>query len=125
MGSFTSIVTFHRGGTLTESTGSVAFEPGQRTEGHGAWERVGRISFSQHVIALLRFDSPPNLPGTPTFDPNKPISPGFSAGWQTISHRVRLTGADTFESSGTTEFFDANGQSYRPGCSTAVGRRVE
>lgn len=66
MGSFTSIVTFHRGGTLTESTGSVAFEPGQRTDGHGAWRRVGRITFSQHVIALLRFESADNLPGIPT-----------------------------------------------------------
>lgn len=125
MGSFTSIVTFHRGGTLSESAGSLAFQPGQRSEGHGAWKRVGRHTFSQRVIALLRFDSPANLPGTPTFDPSKPISPGFSAGWQTITHRVRLTGADSFQSSGTTEFFDANGESYRPGCSTAVARRFE
>jgi hypothetical protein len=125
MGSFISIVSFHRGGTISESTGSLAFQSGQRSEGHGAWRHLRGRTFSQHVIALLRFDSPANLPGTPTFDPSKPISPGFSAGWQTISQRVRLTGPDSFESSGTTEFFDANGQSYRTGCSTAVGQRFE
>jgi hypothetical protein len=125
MGSFISIVSFHRGGTLSESTGSLAFQSGQRSEGHGAWKHLRGRTFSQHVIALIRFDSPPNLPGTPTFDPSKPISPGFSAGWQTISQRVRLTGPDSFESSGTTEFFDSNGQSYRTGCSTAVGQRFE
>jgi hypothetical protein len=125
MGSFNSLVSFHRGGTLSESTGSLAFESGQRTEGHGAWRHLGERNFSQQVIALFRFDSPPNLPGTPTFDPSKPVSPGFSAGWQTISHQVRLTGRDSFESSGTTAFFDSNGQSYRTGCSTAVGQRFE
>lgn len=124
-GSFATIVTFHRGGTLTESTGSPAFAPEQRSEGHGTWKRLGRTMFSQHVVGLVRFDSPPNLPGTPTFDPTKPISPGFNSGWQTIVHRVRLTGADRFESSGVTEFFDTHGQSYRQGCSTAVGQRFE
>ena len=125
MGSFGSIVAFHRGGTITESTGSLAFQLGQRTEGHGVWRHLDEHTFSQHVLGLILFDSPPNLPGTGTFDPTQPISPGFSAGWQTISQRVRLTGADSFESSGTTEFFDSNGQSYRTGCATAVGQRFE
>jgi hypothetical protein len=81
--------------------------------------------FSQHMIALIRFTSPANLPGTPTFDPSQPVSPGFLAGSQTVSHRVRLTGADTLESAGTNAFFDVNGQMYRTGCSTAVGRRFK
>lgn len=123
MGSFTSIVAFHRGGTLTESAGSLAFQVGQRSEGHGIWQQLNGRTFSQDVIALILFDSPPNLPGTPTFDPSKPVSPGFTAGWQTISHRVRLTGQDAFESSGTTEFFNSSGQSYRSGCSSAAGQR--
>ena len=123
MGSFSSIVAFHRGGTLTESPGSPAFQLGQRSEGHGVWQHLNGRTFSQDVIGLILFDSPPNLPGTPTFDPSKPISPGFTAGWQTISHRVRVTGEDTFESSGTTEFFNSSGQSYRTGCSSAVGQR--
>lgn len=124
-GSFNSLVSFHRGGTLSESTGSLAFQSGQRSEGHGAWKHLRGRTFSQQVIGLILFASPPNLPGTPTFDPSKPVSPGFSAGWQTISHRVRLTGPDSFKSSGTTEFFASNGQSYRTGCSTAVGQRFE
>ena len=124
-GSFLSLVSFHRGGTLSESSGGVAFQPGQRSEGHGAWERLGRWTFSQHVIGLLRFSTAPNIPGTPTFDPAKPDSPGFSAGTQTISHMVRLTGANSFESAGTSAFFDSNGQSYRTVCSTAVGQRFE
>jgi hypothetical protein len=49
----------------------------------------------------------------------------ISAGASAISHVVRLTGKDTLESSGTNEFFAANGQSYRTGCSTATGQRFE
>jgi hypothetical protein len=122
---FVSLVSFHRGGTLSESSGSPAHVPGQRSEGHGAWQQLRAHTFSQQVIGLIRFDSAPNLPGTPTFDPTRPVSPGFSSGWQTISHRIRLTGPDRFKSSGITEFFDSNGQSYRTGCSTAVGERFE
>ena len=43
---FNSLVTFHRGGTISESAGSVAFAPGQRSSGHGTWTRQGRHTFS-------------------------------------------------------------------------------
>jgi hypothetical protein len=125
MGSFSSLVSFHGDGTISEAAASLAFQPGQRSNGHGAWKRVGRRTYSQRMIAMILFSTPANLPGTPTFDPSKPVSPGFSAGSQTVSHRVRLTGPDTIESAGTNEFFDSTGQSYRTGCSTAVGTRFE
>jgi hypothetical protein len=125
MGSFLSLVSFHRGGTISETTSSPAFLPGQRSDGHGSWKYLGAQTYSQHIIALIRFGSPANLPGTPTFDPTKPVSPGFLAGSQTVTHRIRLTGEDTLESAGTNAFYDANGEVYRTGCSTAVGQRVE
>ena len=90
-----------------------------------AGRTLGAQTYSQHMIALIRFGSPANLPGTPTFDPSKPVSPGFLAGSQTVTHRVQLTGADTLELSGTNAFYDASGQVYRTGCSTAVGQRIE
>jgi hypothetical protein len=124
-GSFSSLVSFHRGGTLTESAGSLAFEPGQRSVGHGAWHHLRGRQYSQRVVALILFGSEPNLPNMPGFDPTRPVSPGFSAGYQTITHTVQLIDADNFESAGTSEFVDSLGQSYRSGCSTAVGRRFE
>ena len=36
MGSFNSLVSFHRGGTISESPGGTAFAPGQRSAGHGS-----------------------------------------------------------------------------------------
>jgi hypothetical protein len=107
-----SLVTFHRGGTITESPGTTTFAPGQRTVGHGSWTSQGR-TFRQEMIAIIVFDTPPN----------PPASPGFFAGWQTISQRVELTGPDTLTSAGTNEFVRFDGTSYRTGCSTAVARR--
>ncbi len=120
---FGSLVTFHRDRTISESAGSLTFDPGQRTPGHGSWSPAPGHTFQQEMIALILFDTQPNLPGTPTFDLARPVSPGFFAGWSTVSHTVRLTGADEFESEGTNAFYRANGELYRSGCSTATGQR--
>jgi hypothetical protein len=99
---FSSLVTFHGDGTLGESAGSLAFAPGQRSPGHGTWTRKRGHTYRQEMIALVLFDTEPNLPGTATFDPTKPVSPGFFAGWQTVSHTVRFTAVDRIASTGPT-----------------------
>ena len=77
------------------------------------------------MIALILFDTPPNLPGTPGFNPGMPVSPGFFAGWQTVTHKVKLGDADHGTSAGTNEFYKSDGTLYRTGCSTAVATRFE
>jgi hypothetical protein len=123
---FNSIVTFHRGGTLSESTSSPAFAIGQRSAGHGNWASAGGHTFSQQMVGLINFDTAPNLPGTPGFNPSLPVTPGFFAGWATVSHTVGLSDADHAISSGTNDFYKA-GETvpYRSGCSTAVSTRFE
>jgi hypothetical protein len=120
-----SLVTFHRGGTLTEDAGSLTFAPGQRSGGHGAWSHLPGGTFSQRMIALILFDTPANLPGAPGFDPAAPISPGFFAGWQTVTHTLRLTDETHAVSAGTNTFYKADGSVYRTGCSTAVAERFQ
>jgi hypothetical protein len=122
---FSSLVTFHGDGTLSESPASLAFAPGQRGPGHGTWTRKRRHSFQQEMIALVLFDTEPNLPATPTFDPTKPVSPGFLAGWQTVSHTVRFTAPDQIASTGTNRFYRTNGEAYRSGCSDATAQRFQ
>jgi len=112
---FSALVTFHRGGTLSEAAGSLAFAIGQRSPGTGAWARQGPNVYLQRMVALILFDTPPNLP----------FSPGFFAGWQTVTHTVELSDADHFTSAGANEFYKLNGEVYRTGCSTATGQRFE
>jgi hypothetical protein len=65
------------------------------------------------------------LPGTPSVDPSLPVSPGFFAGWQTITHKVDLSDGDHFTSAGTNAFYKFDATLYRTGCSTAAGRRFK
>lgn len=118
-----TLVSFHRGGTISESAGGVTFAPGQRSPGHGAWAKESGDTYRQDMVAMIVFDTEPNLPGTPTFDPTKPVSPGFFAGWVTISQTVRLADEDHISSEGTNAFYKLSGEVYRTGCSTATGER--
>jgi hypothetical protein len=120
-----SLVTFHKGGTVSEAAGSLAFAPGQRSPGHGVWTRTPGHTYGQSMVALILFDTPANLPGTPGFDPSMPISPGFFAGWQTVTHTVTPMDDDHLTSAGTNAFYKLTGELYRTGCSTAVDQRFE
>ena len=120
-----SLVTLHRGGTLSESPGGVAFAAGQRSPGHGVWEHQGKRTYTQRLVALILFDTAPNLPGSPEFNPGMPVSPGFFAGWQTVTHTITLSDAGHLTSAGTSEFYKSDGELYRTVCSTAAGRRFE
>jgi hypothetical protein len=122
---FNSLVTFHEGGTLSEIAGGLGFAIGQRSPGHGIWWQRSRRTYRQKFIALLNFDTPANLPGTPTFDPTKPVSPGFFAGWQTVTHTLELADANHATSEGTNAFYKTDGTVYRTGCSTAVAERFK
>ena len=120
---FNALVTFHRGGTITETAGSLAFAIGQRNAGHGSWTRKSAHTYDQKMVAFILFDTQPNLPGTPGFDPTRPVSPGFFAGWQTVNHTVQLVDSEHLTSSGTNAFYKTGGEVYRTGCSTATGQR--
>ena len=119
-----ALISFHRGGTISESAHGAAFAPGQRGPGHGAWVYHGADAYSQKLIAPVTFETQPNLPGTPTFDSTRPVSPGFFAGWQTVTHTLELK-RDDLVSSGTNAFHKLDGTLYRTGCSTAVAKRFE
>jgi hypothetical protein len=122
---FNSLVTFHRGGTLTESAGGVAFAPGQRSTGHGTWTHAGNRTYVQRMVAMLLFATAPNVPNTATFNPALPVTPGFFTGSATVTHRFVLSDPDHATSSGTNEFYRADGTLYRTGCSTAVAQRFQ
>jgi hypothetical protein len=122
---FNSLVSFHEGGTVSESTAAVAFQIGQRGPGHGTWAHLRGRTYRQEMVALILFDTEPNLPGMPGFDPTKRITPGFFTGWQTVSHTARLVDEDRLESAGTNAFYRSDGSVYRTGCSTAVAERFQ
>ncbi len=114
--SFTALLTFAKGGTMTGTTTNSAFAIGQRSPDHGVWFRSHAAhSYRVSSVSLLLFGTAPNFPATP----------GFQAGSQRLSQSIDVTDPDRFTSDAVSEFFDAGGHKYREGCATAVGQRFE
>jgi hypothetical protein len=110
------LVTYHQGGTFTESSGGLAFAPGQRSPGHGTWASTGGPTYSGRLVAMILFDTAPNTP---------PGSPGFQAGWLVATHRVTLSGPDNFTATSTVQFVNLSRSGYRSVCATRVGERFK
>ena len=114
--SFTALLTFAKGGTMTGTTANPAFAFGQRSADHGVWFRSRAAhGYRASSVALLLFGTSPNFPATP----------GFQAGSQRLSQAIDVTDPDHFTSEAVSEFFDGGGNKYREGCATAVGQRFE
>lgn len=105
-----ALVTFHAGGSMSETAGGTGFAPGQRSSGHGVWHHEGGQTFTQRFTTLINFTTIPNFQ---------------EAGWQTVTQSVELLDHDTLSSSGTNAFYRADGTLYRSGCSVATGRRFK
>jgi hypothetical protein len=114
--SFSALLTFADGGTMTGTTTNPGFAVGQRSPDHGVWtRRRASHTFKASSVALILFTTAPNFPQTP----------GFQAGSQRLDQTIALTDPDHFTSDAVTTFFDATGLKYRLGCATALGERFE
>ena len=114
--SFTALLTFAKGGTMTGTTTNPAFAIGQRSPDHGVWFRNRAAHmYRASSVALLLFETAPSFPATP----------GFQAGSHRLSQAIDVTDPDHFTSDAVSEFFDVAGKKYREGCATAVGQRFE
>lgn len=105
---FTSLVAFARGGTMSETTGNPAFQPGQRTSGYGTWSKAADDTYSSVDEAFILFSAGP-----------------FTQGTQRINHSITLTDENHFSDTGTVQFFDMHGTLLVSGCARASGVRVE
>jgi hypothetical protein len=107
---FWSLVSFARGGTLTETTSAPAFLPGQRTPGYGVWSSIDEDRYSAVSEAFILFDSPTNPPGLKT-------------GTQKILQAIVLIDENHFSSVASVKFFNADGTTVT-GCAKAAGTRL-
>lgn len=106
-----SLLTFHQGGTVTESAALLLLAPGQRPGGgHGLWTHSGGQNYVERILSLIAFDS--------SNDP-----PTFRAGWTLSEQTITLANANNFTSAGRVAFYDTNRQFLRSLCSSRVGER--
>lgn len=103
---FPSVTTFMSGGTMIDSTSGIP--QALKTPGHGVWNRVAGNAYH------FKFKSF-------NFDAN-----GNSTGWTIITQRANLQyGIEVYDSAGTSEVYDPNGNLLFTGCSTTTATRFE
>ena len=117
---FVSLLTFGKDGSLIETTSSPQFQAGQRSTGHGRWERTGPGAFRAVSEAFIQFATNP---------PPPPPAPALQRGRQRLDQGIQMTSRDTFVSDAAVAFFDStapNGVApYFTGCARASGVRFE
>ena len=107
--SFAVLLSFHRGGTLTEVMNSPAFLPGQRTTGLGVWSHTHGNAYKAVWDAFILFDSPTGV---------------FKRGVQRLMQDFEVDGDQaTIEAS--SQFFDTNGNPLFATCASGTGTRFE
>ncbi len=103
---FPALLTFARGGTLTETT--TAFSSAMRSPGHGFWNHTRGRSFTAASDAFL-------------FNPA-----GLWTGTQRITQSIEIgNDPDQLESTASVEIFDTFGNLTATGCATATASRMQ
>jgi hypothetical protein len=103
---FPALLTFARGGTLTETT--AAFPPSLRTSGHGFWRHSGEHNYVAVSEAFLF------------------SSTGLWTGLQRITQNIEIgSDPDRLSSRATTLIMDTAGNTLTTICATAVTTRAQ
>jgi hypothetical protein len=109
------LVTFGAAGTVVEGGGNPDFQPGQRSSGHGYWEREGRLSFHAVFEAFILFTSVVTPPATPR----------YVRGMMRFDHAIEMGDADHWSSYASVTFLDVSGTRVPPsGCAQAAAERM-
>lgn len=98
---------------MTDTTASPAFQPGQRSPGHGIWMADGKHAFKFISEAYILFSTEA-----------KPPVPGFQRGLQRITQTVEIKDGKLV-TDGIVEFFDVAGNLVMSGCAKAVGEPLK
>ncbi|MDH4049712.1 MAG: hypothetical protein OEW68_06625 [Gammaproteobacteria bacterium] len=110
--SFSALVSFARGGTLTEVVNAGAFLPGQVTAGLGAWSHTDGRFYKAVWEVFILFDTPASTPGFP-----------FKRGVQRLTRDIQVFG-DQMTFDGSSELLDTNGNLLAVTCANGTGTRL-
>ena len=110
--SFSALVSYARGGTLTEVINSQAFLPGQVTPGLGVWSHTQANAYKAVWEVFILFDTPPTVPGFPP----------FKRGVQRLMRDIEVDG-DQMTFNASSQFFDSNGNPLFATCASGTGTR--
>ena len=105
--SFAVLLSFARGGTLTEVMNAQVLLPGQRTTGLGVWSHTHDNAYKAVWDAFILFDSPV-----------------FKRGVQRLMWDFEVDG-DQLTIAASSQFFDTDGNLLAVTCASGTGTRFE
>lgn len=104
---FLSLLTFARGGTMTETAANAMFFPGVRSPGHGVWKVAEQHSFKAITMAFITVN-------------------GVLTRTQTIEQTIEVEGENLAKTTSASVTFRApDGTVLTTGCAAATGKRIE
>jgi len=104
---FYSLLTFARGGTMTETTSNPMFFPAERGPGHGAWAHAGDRTYKAVTKAFITLN-------------------GELTKIQTITQTLDVVDDDHVKTTAAkVTFTKPDGTLLAQGCAVATGKRVE
>ncbi len=105
---FLSLLTFNRGGTVTETTSNPSFvPPTERGPGHGIWRHSEHGNYEATTTAFITVN-------------------GTLARTQTITQTIELDGEDSLKTTtASVKFYSPTGSLLMSGCAAATGKRIE
>ena len=108
--SFSVLLSFAQGGTLTEAINSAAFLPGQRSVGLGAWSHTHGRTYKAIWDGFIQFDSP--------------ALGGLKRGVQKLNWDFTIDGNQATITA-TSQILDSNGNVLANTCATGTATRIE
>jgi hypothetical protein len=109
-----SYITFGARGVLSETNSSPSFQPGQRSSGHGYWERTGTDSYRAVFQAFIQFTSVVSPPALPQ----------YTRGSHRFEHDVVMSDNDHWSSTALVSFYDEGSAPLGNGCAVATAERL-
>ena len=104
---FQSLLTFAKGGTMTETTANAMFFPAERGPGHGVWSRKGAYTYNALTEAFVTLN-------------------GALQKTQTIAQTIEVDTEDSMHTTeATVKFYKPDGTLLATGCAAATGKRIE
>jgi len=113
--SFRSLLTFADGGTMLDTPSNPNFQPGQRSVGHGHWERTGPNDYHAVIEAFVHFTTNP---------PATPPAPNYQRGSQRLQQDIQMVDGDHWAGLAEVYFFDTGGSVLSNGCAKAAAERM-
>ena len=104
---FLSLLTYNRGGTVTDTTSNPMGFAAVRGPGHGVWSKAGNHTFKAYTIAFVTLN-------------------GVLTRTQTILQTIEVDSSDTYKvTAASVKFFAPDGTLLFTGCATATAKRFE